>query len=151
MATDWRAVGVGTLWGLAHLGVLSVPPFERLGWASVPLVLATGLLAGAATGRVVNHVEGGGRHGLLSGGLVGACFAVAFWVTISTPGLESGVFHALSYLLATNAQYAPVIATHGEWVVGALAVCGGFGITLLGEYAGRRAPQRGEEFLLVEE
>ncbi len=150
MGTDWRAVAVGTCWGVAHLGVLSVPPFARLGWGAVPLVLATGLLAGAATGRIVDHVEGGGRHGLLSGGVTGACFAVAFWVVLSTPGLDGGAFTALNYLLATNAAQFPVIATHGEYVVGALAVGGGFGIALLGEYAGRRAPERGEDFLLVE-
>lgn len=151
MGTDWRAVGVGTLWGIGHLAVLTVPPFERLGWSAVPLVLATGLLAGAATGRIVDHVEGGGRHGLLSGGVTGACFAVAFWVALSSPGIDAGVFYALNYLLATSAGQFPVVATHGEYVVGALAVLGGLGIALLAEYAGRRAPERGEQFLLVEE
>ena len=151
MGTDWRAVGVGTLWGLGHLAVLSVPPFASLRWSAVPLVLATGLLAGAATGRIVDHVEGGGRHGLLSGGVTGGCFAVAFWVVLSSPGIDAGVFSALNYLLATNAAHFPVIATHGEYVVAALAVLGGFGIAVLGEYAGRRAPERGDDFLLVEE
>lgn len=143
METDWRAVGVGVAWGLGYLAVLSVPVFSNLRWLAVPLVLATGLLAGAAAGGLAGRgVHEGGRHGLISGGLTGAGFAVALWVTFSTPGATSGVFWSLEYLLATSAGRFPVVATHGRLVVGALAVLGGLAIALLGEYAGRRAPAR---------
>jgi hypothetical protein len=133
-----------------HLLILSVPPFAQLGWSAVPLVLATGLLAGAAAGRIVDHVEGGGRHGLLSGGVTGACFAVVFWVVLSTPSVDGGVFYALESLLTASAAWFPFINIYPEYVVAGLAVIGGFTITVLGEYAGRRAPERDAGFVLIE-
>lgn len=143
MGTNWRAVGVGVVWGLGYLLVLTTPVFTRVRWFAVPLVLGAGLLAGATAGRLAERgVHEGGRHGFVAGSVTGVCFAVGFWLALSTPGLSGGIFWSLNYLLATNAGRFPLVATHGTLVVEALAVLGGFAIALLGEYAGRRAPTR---------
>lgn len=144
---NWRAVAGGVTSALVYLGVLALPVFEGMRWTGVPLVLATGLVAGAAAGLIADGgPRAGGRHGLLSGAGAGGCFAGAFWLafdpTIPPPGRPPGVFYGLNYLLATNAGRFPAVAAHGPLVVAGLALAGGAGIALLGLYAGRKAPQR---------
>ncbi|MFC6942930.1 hypothetical protein ACFQE8_23730 [Salinirubellus sp. GCM10025818] len=152
MGLDWPAVGAGVAWGVGYLALLSVPVFSALRWAAVPLVLASGLLAGAAAGGLARHDddEAGGRHGFTAGLLTGTCFAVGFWVALSTPGFSVGVFHGFNYLLATSAGRVGVIATHGPLVVSALAVLGGATVAGLGYLAGREAPRRGADAGFVE-
>ena len=151
MDLDWPAVTVGFGWGVGYLAVLSVPVFSGLGWAAVPLVLASGLLAGAAAGRLARREDSaGGRHGLAAGLLTGTCFALGFWFALSTPGLSVGVFYGFNHLLATSAGRVRMIATHGPLVVAVLAVLGGVTVTLLGYVAGREAPKRGDDPSFVE-
>jgi hypothetical protein len=151
MGLDWPAVAAGVAWGVGYLALLSIPVFSALRWAAVPLALASGLLAGAAAGGLARRDDGaGGRHGLIAGLLTGTCFAVGFWVALSTPGLSVGVFHGFNYLLATNAGRVRVIATHGPLVVSTLAVVGGATVAGLGYLAGREAPGRGADPGFVE-
>jgi hypothetical protein len=151
MGLDWPAVGAGIAWGVGYLALLSVPVFSGLRWAAVPLVLASGLLAGAAAGRLARREdEAGGVHGLVAGLLTGACFAVGFRLALDTPGWSVGVFYGFNYLLATNAGRVRVIATHGPLVVSTLAVLGGATMGVLGFLAGREAPKRGTEPRFVE-
>jgi len=151
MDIDWPAVGAGVSWGVGHLAVLSIPVFSGLRWTAVPLVLASGLLAGAAAGRLARREdEAGGRHGLAAGLLTGSCFAAGFWLALGTPGWSVGVFYGLNYLLATSAGRVRVIATHGPLVVGAIALLGGATIGLLGFLAGREAPRRGDDARFVD-
>lgn len=151
MGLDWPAVGAGVAWGVGYLALLSIPVFSGLRLMAVPLVLASGLLAGAAAGRLARRDDAaGGRHGLAAGLLTGSCFAAGFWMALSTPGLSVGVFYGLNYLLATNAGSVRVIATHGPLVVSTLAVLGGTLVALLGYLAGREAPRRGSEPRFVE-
>jgi hypothetical protein len=151
MDLDWPAVAVGFAWGVGYLAVLAVPVFSGLRWTAVPLVLASGLLAGAAAGRLARREdEAGGRHGFAAGLLTGTCFALGFWVSLSTPGLSVGVFHGFNYLLATNAGRVRLIATHGPLIVSTLAVLGGAAVAALGYVAGREAPKRGDEPSFVE-
>ena len=148
---DWPAVAVGFAWGVGYLAVLSVPVFSGLRLAAVPLVLASGLLAGAAAGRLARRGDAaGGRHGFAAGLLTGACFTLGFWTALSTPGLSVGVFHGFNYLLATSAGRIRVIATHGPLVVSTLAVLGGVAVAALGYVAGREAPKRGDDPSFVE-
>ena len=151
MGLDWPAVGAGVAWGVGYLALLSIPVFSGLRLMAVPLVLASGLLAGAAAGRLARRDDAaGGRHGLAAGLITGSCFAAGFWMALSTPGLSVGVFYGLNYLLATNAGSVRVIATHGPLVVSTLAVLGGTLVALLGYLAGREAPRRGSEPRFVE-
>lgn len=151
MGLDWPAVGAGVAWGVGYLSLLSVPVFSGLRWVAVPLVLASGLLAGAAAGRLARRDdEAGGRHGLAAGLLTGGCFATGFWVALSTPGLSVGVFYGFNYLLATSAGRVGMIATHGPLVVSTLAVLGGAAVAALGYVAGREAPRRGDDPGFVE-
>jgi hypothetical protein len=151
MDLDWPAVAVGFAWGVGYLALLSVPVFSDLRWAAVPVVLASGLLAGAAAGRLARGGDGaGGRHGLVAGLLTGTCLTLGFWTALSTPGLSVGVFYGFNYLLATSAGRVRVIATHGPLVVASLAVLGGVTVAGLGYVAGREAPKRGEEPSFVE-
>lgn len=146
MGLDWPAVAAGVAWGMGYLALLSIPVFSGLRLMAVPLVLASGLLAGAAAGRLARRDdEDGARHGLAAGLLTGTCLAAGFWVALSTPGLSVGVFYGLNYLLATSAGRVRVIATHGPLVVASLAVLGGVAVALLGYVAGREAPRRGTE------
>lgn len=128
-----------------YLCVLALPPFRGVRWIGVPVVLATGLVAGVAAGLLsVNHPDPGYRCGLVSGSVVGAGFAGSFWVALNPtipPSPPPGVFYDLNYLLATNARYIP-IARHDRLVVAVLACAGGVIIALLGAYAGRAAPRR---------
>lgn len=142
---DWPAVAAGVAWGVGYLALLSIPVFSGLRWIAVPLALASGLLAGAAAGRLARSDGAEARHGLAAGLLTGGCFATGFWVALSTPGLSVGVFYEFNYLLATNAGRMGVIATHGPLVVSLLAVLGGAAVALLGYLAGREAPKRGAE------
>ena len=151
MGLDWPAVGAGVAWGVGYLALLSVPVFSGLRWMAVPLVLASGLLAGAAAGRLARRDdEAGGRHGLAAGLLTGTCFAAGFWVALSTPGLSVGVFYGLNYLLATSAGRVGLVATHGPLVVATLAVLGGATVAGLGYLAGREAPRRRADPRFVE-
>jgi hypothetical protein len=146
MDLDWPAVAVGFAWGTGYLAVLSIPIFSGLRWVAVPLVLASGLLAGAAAGGLARREdEAGGRHGLAAGLLTGGCFAAGFLVALSTPGLSVGVFYGFNYLLATGAGRVRLIATHGPLVVTTLAVLGGGTVAALGYVAGREAPKRGDD------
>jgi hypothetical protein len=151
--TDVRAVSLGVCWGVAYLAVLAVPLFAAIRWMAIPLVLATGLIAGAAAGRAVSDPDPrkAGWHGFASAGLVGLGFAWGFYAMLAAVSPPPGVFYGLNYLLATNAGRFPVIATHGEWVVAGVSVAGGSLIALIGLFAGQRAPGRSDEFLLVEE
>ena len=145
MGLDWPAVGAGVSWGVGHLALLSVPLFSGLRWSAVPLVLASGLLAGAAAGRLARRDPAtGGSHGLAAGLITGGCFAAGFWLALDTPGWSVGVFYGFNYLLATGAGRLRVIATHGPVVVSGLAVLGGATMGLLGYLAGREAPQRSD-------
>lgn len=132
---------------LVYLGVLALPLFGGMRWTGVPLVLATGLVAGVAAGLVANEgPRTGGRHGLLAGVGAGILYAGAFWLALdpaSPPGgAPPGIFYGLNYLLATNAGRFHQIARHGRIVVTGLALVGGLVIALLGLYAGRKAPKR---------
>lgn len=149
---DIRAIAVGVLWGLAYLAVLAVPLFAAIRWMAVPLVLATGLIAGAAAGRSVGgDPDRAAWYGFASAGIVGLAFAWGFYAMLAAVRAPPGIFYSLNYLLATNAGRFPLIATHGEWVVAGVAVAGGGLIALIGLFAGQRAPGRSDEFLLVEE
>lgn len=145
MDLDWPAVAAGVAWGVGYLALLSVPVFSALRWTAVPLVLASGLLAGAAAGRLARREDAAGRHGFAAGLVTGGTFAVGFKVALATPGLSVGVFYGLNYLLATNAGRVRAIATHGPLVVSSLAVLGGALIGLFGFLAGREAPRRDAE------
>lgn len=158
--TEWRAVGVGFAAGTAYLAVLAfLPGLRALRWSAVALVLGTGLVAGAAAGLAAGGgpdapstpaaVREGGWHGLLAGSLSGGLFAAAF-VGALRMNTHLGVFFGLNYLLATSAGRFPVVATHGELVVAALAGLGWSVIAALGLYAGLRAPER-ETNAVVEE
>ena len=52
--------------------------------------------------------------------------------------------------MTASAAWFPFINIYPEYVVAGLAVIGGFTITVLGEYAGRRAPERDAGFVLIE-
>lgn len=158
--TEWRAVATGAAAGTAYLGLLAVLPGLRgLRWTAVPLVLATGLVAGVAAGLVAGGgptaeadaraIRDGAWHGLLAGSLAGAVFAVAFVGALRTD-THAGVFYPLNYLLATSAGRFPVVAERGGLVVAALAGLGWAGMAALGLYGGRAAPQRETSRLLEE-
>lgn len=151
MPLDWRAVAAGTTAALAYLAVLALlPGLEHVRLAGVPLVLATGLVAGAAAGLVADDGPvAGAWHGLLAGSLGGAAFAVAL-VTVFSINEPYGVFHGLNYVVALSAGDFPVVATHGSTVVAALAGVGWAGIALLGVYAGHVAPRRDGRTLIEE-
>jgi hypothetical protein len=147
-----RAVAVGVGWGLAYLVVLAVPLFAAVRWMAVPLVLATGLIAGAAAGRSVGgDPTRAGWYGFTAAGLVGLAFAWGFYLMLAAVRSPPGIFYSLNYLLATSAGRFPVIAAHGELVVACVSVTGGGLIALIGLFAGQRAPGRSDGFLLVEE
>lgn len=158
--TEWRAVAVGGGAGIAYLGFLAVLPGLRgLRWSAVPLVLATGLVAGVAAGLVAGGgptveadaeaVRDGAWHGLLAGSLAGAVFAVAFVGALRT-NTHVGVLYPLNYLFATSAGRFPVVAERGELVVATLAGLGWTVMAALGLYGGRAAPQRETSRLLEE-
>lgn len=158
--TEWRAVATGAAAGVAYLGFLAfLPGLRGLRWSAVPLVLATGLVAGVAAGLTAGGKPGddatpadlraGAWHGLLAGSLAGAVLAVAFVATLTT-NTHLGVFYGLNYLLATSADRFPVVAERGGLVVAGLAGIGWGIVALLGLYGGRAAPQR-ESSGLIEE
>jgi len=151
MALDPRAVVAGTAAALAYLAVLALlPGLERVRLAGVPLVLGTGLVAGAAAGLVADDGPvAGAWHGLLAGSLGGAAFAVAL-VTVFSLNEPYGVFHGLNYVVALSAGAVPVVATHGRAVVAGLAGGGWALIALLGVYAGHAAPRRNDGALIEE-
>lgn len=151
MALNWRAVSAGTAAALAYLAVLALlPGLERVRLAGVPLVLATGLVAGAASGLVADDGPlAGAWHGLLAGSLGGGAFAVVL-VAVFAANEPYGVFHGLNYVVALSAGDFPVIATNGELVVAGIAGGGWAAIAALGLVAGRRAPLR-ETYGVIEE
>lgn len=151
MSLDWRAVAAGTGAAGAYLAVLALlPGLQRVRLAGVPLVLATGLVAGAAAGLVADDGPvAGAWHGLLAGSFGGAGFAVTL-VTVFSLNEPYGVFHGLNYVLALSAGDVPVVARHGRAVVAALAGVGWAGIALLGVYAGHAAPRRDGSALIEE-
>lgn len=141
--TDWRAVGLGVAAATVYLGVLAFTPgLDDVRLMGVPLVLATGLVAGAAAAIGTGQEPARGAwHGLLAGSVSGALFAVTL-VVVFSENLPFGVFHGLNYVLAVSAGRFPVVATHGSLVVAAIAGIGWAGIAGLGLYAGRAAPKR---------
>jgi hypothetical protein len=149
--TDWRAVTVGAGAAAVYLAFLTFfPGFEGVRIEAVPLVLGTGLVAGAAAGlRADRGPTAGAWHGLLSGCLAGALFAVTL-VVVFTENLPFGVFHGLNYVVATSAGQFTVVATHGPMVVAGIAGAGWGAIAALGLVAGRQAPLR-ETYGVVEE
>lgn len=149
--TDWRAVGVGAGAAAAYLAVLAlVPGLEHVRLEAVPLVLGTGLVAGAAAGlHAGGGPEAGAWHGLLAGSFAGGTFAVALVVAF-TENLPLGAFRGLNYVVAHAAGEFPVVATRGTLVVAAIAGGGWAAIAALGLLAGRRAPLR-ETHRVVEE
>ncbi|MFC7175710.1 hypothetical protein [Halosegnis marinus] len=151
MPTDWRAVLAGAGAALAYLALLALAPgFDAVRLAGVPLVLATGLVAGAAAGLAADRGPGPGAwHGLLAGSLGGAAFAVTL-VYVFSANEPYGVFHGLNYVVATSAADFPVVATHGRAVVAGIAGTGWTLIAALGIYAGHAAPRR-EGGSLIEE
>lgn len=151
MALDWRAVSAGTAAALAYLAVLALlPGLERVRLAGVPLVLATGLVAGTASGLVADDGPlAGAWHGLLAGSLGGAAFAVVL-IAVFSANEPYGVFYGLNYVLALSAGDFPVVATHGRAVVAGLAGAGWALIALLGVYAGHAAPRRDAPSLIEE-
>jgi hypothetical protein len=151
MPLDWRAISAGVAASLAYLAALALlPGLERVRLAGVPLVLATGLVAGAAAALVADDGPlAGAWHGLLAGSLGGAAFAVVL-VAVFSANEPYGVFYGLNYVLALSAGDVPVVATHGDAVVAALAGVGWALITLLGVYAGHAAPRRDGSGLIEE-
>ncbi|WP_255149145.1 hypothetical protein [Halorarius halobius] len=149
--TDWRAVAVGAVAAAAYLGTLAfLPGLDRLRLTGVPLLLGTGLVAGAAAGLAADRgPETGAWHGLLAGSLAGALFAATL-VYVFAANVPFGVFHGLNYVLAASAGQFPVVATHGRLVVAGLAGAGWAGIAALGLVAGRLAPLR-ETYHVIEE
>lgn len=149
--TDPRAVAHGGAAGYVYLLVLVfVPGLERVRFAGVLLVLASGLVSGAVAGIAADDgPRAGAWHGLLAGSLAGAAAAALVAYTFTTPGAARGVFYGLNYLVATSAATFPVVASHGVLVV---AVGTGLGwglIAALGLYAGHRAPQR-DSYTIIE-
>jgi len=151
MALDWRAVAMGTVAALTYLAALALfPGGERVRLAGIPLVLATGLVAGSAAGLVADDGPlAGAWHGLLAGSLGGAAFAVTL-VTVFSLNEPYGVFHGLNYVVALSAGDFPVVATHSRAVVAGLAGGGWTLIALLGIYAGHAAPRRDGGTLIEE-
>jgi hypothetical protein len=149
---DARAVLVGVVWGGAYLALLAVPVFSGVRWMAVPLVLATGLIAGSAAGRAAGgDPRRAGWCGFASAGLVGLGFAWWFYATLAAVARPPGVFLGLNYLLARSAAWVPAVATHGQWVAVGVSVGGGGLIALVGLVAGQLAPGRSEAFLVIEE
>ncbi|WP_435193820.1 hypothetical protein [Natronomonas sp. EA1] len=145
---DWRAVLAGVGASVAYLLLLAgFPGTETVRLGGVPLVLATGLIAGATAGRLAPSARVGGWHGLCSGSLAGGLFAGSFWYLLALPARPPGVYYGLNYLLAVSAGQFPVVATHGPLVVALLAGVGWAGIAVCGLYAGTRAPQRHGGFI----
>ncbi|MFB6117901.1 hypothetical protein [Halosegnis sp.] len=151
MPTDWRAVVSGAGAAVVYLAVLALfPGLEGVRVAGVPLVLGTGLVAGAAAGMAADDGPAAGAwHGLLSGSLGGAIFAVTL-VYVFAANEPYGVFHGLNHVLALSAADFTVVATHGRAVVAGVAGLGWVLIAVLGVYAGYVAPQR-QGGALVEE
>ncbi|WP_255195527.1 hypothetical protein [Halorarius litoreus] len=149
--TDWRAVVTGTGAATAYLAFLAFfPGLTGVRLEGVPLVLGTGLVAGAAAGiRADRGPQVGAWHGLLAGSLAGALFAVTL-VSVFWSNLPFGVFHGLNYVLAVSAGRFPVVATHGPAVVAGIAGGGWAAIAALGLLAGRQAPLR-ETYGVIEE
>jgi hypothetical protein len=151
MQTDWRAVTGGVAAAVAYLGLLALlPGLEGVRLAGVPLVLATGLVAGAAAGVAADSgPTAGGWHGLLAGSVAGGAFAATL-VYVFFVNEPYGVFHGLNYVVARYAAYFPVVATYPDTVVAGLAGTGWALIAGLGGYAGHAAPRR-EGGSLIEE
>lgn len=149
--TDWRAVATGAVAAATYLAALAfVPGFEAVRLEGIPLVLGTGLVAGAAAGLGADRgSHAGAWHGLLAGSVAGGGFAVAL-VYVFWTNQPYGVFHGLNHLVATAAGEFPVIATHGQLVIAGLAGGGWAVIAALGLFGGRQAPKR-ETYRVVEE
>lgn len=147
-----RAVAAGVALGGLYVAILLwLPGMERARLAAIPLVLATGLVAGAGAGIAADAgPRSGGWHGLAAGTLVGAGVAATILYTFSIPGAASGAFYAANYLLATSAGEFSVVAQHGPLVLAVLAGIIWGGIAALGLYAGRQAPLREEGGIIVE-
>ena len=149
--TDWRAVGTGVGATALYLAFLAFfPGLRAVRFEGIPLVLGTGLVAGSAAGLRANRGPTvGAWHGLLSGCVAGAMFAVTL-VVVFAENLPFGVFHGLNYVLAVSAGRFPVVATNGELVVALVAGVGWAVIATLGLVAGRQAPLR-ETYGVIEE
>lgn len=149
---DARAVATGVaLGGLYIATLLWLPGMEQARLAAVPLMVATGLVAGSGAGLAADAgPRSGGWHGLAAGSLVGAGVAATLFYTFTVPGAASGAFYAANYLLATFAGQFPVIAQHGPVVLAVLAGLVWAGIAALGLYAGRQAPLRETSGVIVE-
>jgi hypothetical protein len=149
--TDWRAVATGAGAAAVYLAFLAFfPGLDGVRIEGVPLVLGTGLVAGAAAGLRADQGPGAGAwHGLLSGCVAGALFAVTL-VVVFAENLPFGVFHGLNYVVALSAGQFPVVATNGQLVVAGIAGAGWAAIAALGLVAGRQAPLR-ESYGVIEE
>lgn len=149
---DMRAVATGVILGGVYVATLLwLPGMERARLAAVPLLLATGLVAGAGAGLAAdNGPRTGGWHGLAAGTLVGAGVAATILYTFIVPGAASGAFYAANYLLATSAGQFSVVAQHGSLVVAVLAGLVWGCVAALGLYAGRQAPLREDVGVIAE-
>lgn len=149
--TDWRAVTTGAGAAAVYLAVLAFfPGLDGVRAEGIPMLLGTGLVAGSAAGlRADRSPQVGAWHGLLSGCLAGALFAVTL-VVVFSQNLPFGVFHGLNYVVALSARQFPVVATNGELVVAGIAGSGWAAIAALGLVAGRQAPLR-ETYGVIEE
>lgn len=144
---DTRAIALGVLAQWLHVvGLYVATPLEDAQVGSLFLVLATGLVGGVVAGdRAGPPTTRSARHGLLAGLFGGTGTAAFFWWLLATPGAPRGAFWSLGTLVATS--QLPGIRTHGEVVVGLLAVCLATSIAVLAWIAGRRAPNRAESVL----
>lgn len=151
MHTDWRAVGGGVAVAVAYLTLLALlPGLEGVRLGGIPLVLATGLVAGAAAGVFADRgPTAGSWHGLLAGSASGAAFA-AVLVYVFVVNEPYGVFHGLNYVVARSAVHFPIVATAPDAVVAGLAGAGWALIAGLGSYAGHAAPRREGDSLIEE-
>lgn len=142
--TDVKAVVVGVLASTVYIAALLwLPGMAAARLVVLPLLLATGLVAGAAASlAAADGPRVGAWHGLLSGTVAGGLVAAITIYTFSIPGASRGAFRAANSLVATAAGSAPVVAEHGPLVLAVLAGLGWAVIAALGLYAGRRAPLR---------
>jgi hypothetical protein len=144
---DWRAVGAGTSFAMAHLWALALPPLADAHLSSVVLVPTVGVAAGAAAGMASADRHAGTRNGLLAGTVAGLVFAAAFTYVIGTR-FEQGAFRALGYLLGAAANAVPAIAANAPVVVPVLGAVGAAVIALAGRWAGGAVAAREELHLL---
>lgn len=141
----WEPLVLGSAVELAMLGVgllVSLP--SEIMWLGVVVLLSTGFLGGYVAGQLSAD---GWRTNALYGGFAGAVggvvYAPTLWFSMNNviPRASYSAFWGLNYFTATsNLLPRLFVASHGDLVVGGLAVGGGILFVLEGIIAGGAAP-----------